>query len=158
MTVLTDDNLYESVTLSLMRYVEDFRAEVMPEAEYVNWDAHSNIGELPEADVIGLAGVGLAEDEDKKYEVTFGVLVSTWNDANLNRLTAAVSKMFGRVKPGRTIRVYALDAAGENAVDKTFMVAALPRAVTPVSKAEVRAVQGVECRLLLDPGALTSLR
>lgn len=156
--MLTDDNLYESVQMSLTRLVEDFREQHMPEAEHINWDAHANLNELPEADVIGLAGLGLAEDDDKQYEITFGILMSTYNDATLTRLTRLISRFFACVAPQKRIQVYSVSPDGETALETSWMVAALPRAVTPVSRAEVRAVQGVEARLLLDPGALSRLR
>jgi hypothetical protein len=155
---LTEENLYESVKLSLERFVDDFRVDHFPTATQINWDDHANIQELPEADVIGLAGIGLAEDEHKKYQITFGVLASTWGDKGLVRLTKAVSAMFGRIAPENKIVVYTESPDGLSAVPKSWMVTALPRAVTPVQKAEVRAVQGVECHVLLDPGATSYLR
>lgn len=153
---LSKDEIYESVVLSLTRWVEDFRLEQMPDATYVNWDAHATLNELPPGDLIGLAGVGMAEDEHRKYEITFGVQVATENDPNLHRMTALVSKMFGRVEPSTKLTVY--KAENGQAVPATWMVAALPRAVTPVLRAEIRAVQAVEAKLILDPGAASSLR
>src|SRR5690606_31998613 len=129
--MLTNDNLYESVQMSLTRLVEDFRAQHMPDAAHVNWDAHANLNELPESDVIGLAGLGLAEDDDKQYEVTFGILMSTYNDATLTRLTRLISRFFAQVAPQTRIQVYSVSPDGETALESSWLVAALPRAVTP---------------------------
>lgn len=59
---MSSPKIYAAVTLSLTKLVEEFRQAQMPDAAYVNWDAHAQIGELPQQDAIGLAGVGLAED------------------------------------------------------------------------------------------------
>ena len=154
--MLTDDILYESAVFSLQRMVEDFRVEHFSTATYLNWDAHATIAELPEGDLIGLAGVGMAEDEPKKFELVAGVQVSTTNDPNLDRMTRIISRLFSRVKPESRVDIYV--AQGGQVVKAGWMVTALPRGVTPVQRAEVRAVQAVEFRLLLDPAAASSLR
>ena len=156
--MLTERNLYASVVQSLTRFVEEARLELMPNGTLINWDGHATINELPEGDLIGLAGVGMSEDSPREYEVVFGILASTWDDENLYRLTQIVSDLRGRLVPETRLGVFTLSPDGLQAVEKSWMVAALPLAVTPVQKAEVRAVQGVECRLLLDPGATSSLR
>ena len=156
--MLTKYNLYSSVVQSLTRFVEEARVELMPSATLINWDGHANVNELPEGDLIGLGGVGMSEDEDRHYEVVFGILASTWDDENLYRLTNLISNLRGRLVPETRLGVFTLTPDGLQAVEKSWMVTALPLAVTPVQKAEVRAVQGVECRLLLDPGATSSLR
>lgn len=158
MPALTKRNLFKSVQQSLTRYVEEFRLAEMPDAAHINWDDHANINELPESDCIGLAGVGMTEDEENKFEVVFGIAVSTWKDERLTRMTDMISMLFGDMEAGTRFTLYAASADGLSAEAKSWMVAALPRAVTPVQKAEIRAVQAVECRLLIDPGATSSLR
>ncbi len=150
------EELFESLVLSLTRWVEDFRAAEMAGSEYVNWDGHANINELPQKDIIGLAGVGFAEDRPKNYQVVFGILVSTWDDPGLHRLTKLVSKLDGRLWPEKNISLY--KPAEVTLIPGAWMQIVLPRAVTPVSKAEVRAVQGVERHALVDPGVGSSLR
>lgn len=140
---------YAAVVLSLTRFVEDFRKAEMASAEYVNWDAHAQIAELPQKDAIGLAGVGLAEDAPGSYEVAAAIALSTWDDKNLIRLTKLVSKLFGSLPVQARIPVY--DPA--TAAETSFMVVANPRSVSPVGKAETRSVQALEFRLLLSPAA-----
>ena len=156
--MLNNANLFLSVTQSLARLVTDFAEAEMPGSQVINWDDHANINELPEQDVIGLAGIGLAEDEPKKYSITLGIMISTWNDPGLHRLTTAISKLFGQIAPGTRITVYTLSDNGLAADEASWMVTTLPRAALPITKAEVRAIQAVECQLLLDPGATSSLR
>jgi hypothetical protein len=146
--------LYDNVVASLGRVVELFREVEMPTADYVNWDAHASIGELPSNDLIGLAGVGFTEGESGHYEVVCGIAVSTWDDPNLARLTDLVSQVFGLFPPTTSVPVYD-HSTGDV---WSFMVVTTPRAVTPVGRAETRPVQAVEIRLLLDPGAGSSLQ
>ena len=153
---LSKSEIYSSVAFSLARRIEDFREEFMPNATYINWDAHATINELPAGDLIGLAGIGLAEDEHKKYEITFGIQIATENDPGLHRMTELISELFAVTEPETKIKVF--KAVNGEAVEASWLVAALPRAVTPVQRAEIRAVQAVEGKLLLDPGAASSLR
>lgn len=158
MTKIAPEKLYENVVLSLQGYAEAFRLEHMPTAEFVDWDDHANITELPEMDIIGLMGVGMAEDEANIYEIVCGFGISTYQDPGKARLTSLISKLRGRLVPKTAIRVLEPSVDGLTAIDKTWMVTALPLAVNPVMKAEVRAVQSIEVRLLLDPGASSPLR
>ena len=151
---LTEEQLFESIVLSLTRKVEDFRLANMPSSQYVNWDNHANINELPESDVCGLAGVGMAEDDDDIYSIVFGVAMSTWGDTGGHRLTKLISKMRAQFTKGTRLTVYDPDAM--TAVPKTWMITVLPLAVTPVQKAEVRAVQSVMVHALLDPSSTSS--
>lgn len=146
---MSSPKIYAAVTLSLTKLVEEFRQAQMLDAAYVNWDAHAQIGELPQQDAIGLAGVGLAEDEPGHYEVAAAVALSTWDDMNLIRLTKLVSDFFDLLPISGRVAVF-------NPADGTpmsFMVVAGPRSVSPVGKAETRSVQALEFRLLLSPDA-----
>lgn len=146
---MTQEDLYDNVVVSLIRFVEDFRKEFMADADYVEWDGHAELSELPKKDVIGMAGCGLAEDQPGLYEVVFGVQVSTWGDPNLGRLRKLVSRLRGRLVPETRITVYNHDTAAED----SWLVTATPLAVLPVARAETRAIQAVEVRALLSPAA-----
>lgn len=151
---MTEADLYDNVVSSLEKVVNDFRKEHMPDAEYVNWDAHAQLTELPQADCVGLAGVGLSEDDPKSYEIALGVAVSTWDDPGLYRLRKLMSKLRACFIPETRIQVYDHETAEPNC----FMVCVVPLGIMPVGKAETRSVQAMEVRLLLDPGAASSLR
>lgn len=150
--------LYLNVVLSLTRFVEDFRAANMPNADLIDWDDHANINELPEKDVIGLMGVGMATDAPYHHEVVFGVGISTYADKNKVRLTRLVSMMRGEIDPDAqaTIQIYEESPDGLTATKKSWMAMAHPVAVTPTSKTEVRVVQAVEGRALISPSSTTS--
>lgn len=154
--MLNAETLYEDVVNSLARRVEDFRLAHMPNATYINWDAHAEIEELPSGDLIGLAGVGMAEDEAGIYEIVFGVMIGTEQDENLHRLTRCMSRLRALFVPETRMTVYTVSDDGLSAVPDSWMVTKTPMAITPVSRAEVRPVQALEVRALLDPSALAS--
>ena len=151
---MAPEDLYDNVVASLIRFVQDFREEWMPDADYVNFDAHAQLNELPQKDIIGMAGVGFSEDDPSRYEIMCGISVSTWGDPNLARLTKMISKLRGRLIPGTALTVYDHDTAAPDA----HMVTITPLAIMPVGQAETRTVQSIEIHLLLDPSAGSSLR
>ncbi|AKU43544.1 hypothetical protein CPT_Seuss18 [Caulobacter phage Seuss] len=154
--MIKPEDLYINVILSLTRFVEDFRLAHMPTADLIDWDDHANIEELPEKDVIGLMGVGMATDVKDQHEVVFGIGLSTYADKGKVRLSRLISKMRGALDPEGTIQIYEESLDGLTAVKKSWMVLAHPVAVTPTSKTEVRVVQAVEARALVSPAATSS--
>jgi hypothetical protein len=142
--------LYENIIASIVKLAIDFIALEAPEAVYCDWDSHASLSELPKGTLIGPAGCGLTHD-DQKIEVVFGLGVGTDDDPNLFLLRSLVSKLFARVQPKTRIQIY--DAATAQKV--SWMVVTTPVAVTPTSRAEIRAMQFVECRALIDLRAAT---
>lgn len=152
---MTGDDLYNNIVQSVVKFALQFIADHAPEAGYVNWDAHSQVKELPEDDVlIGPAGVGMSHEMTDKIEVIFSIGVCTKSDPNLFKLTKLMSKLYGRLKPESRVTIYDHDTAAP----VSWMVTATPLEVTPVSKAEMRSMQFIEVRALIDPGATSSLR
>jgi hypothetical protein len=151
---MNEADLYNNVVVSITRVIEQFRLAEMPNSQYINWDAHAQINELPARDVIGLAGVGMAEDEPKNYSIVCGIAIATYEDPHLSRLTKLISKLRAKFANQARITVYDHGAA----VPDSFMVAALPLAIMPVGNTESRSMQAIEVHLILDPGAASSLR
>lgn len=152
---MTEEALYENVVLSLIKWIEDFRSASYPTATYVDWDAHASINELPTVPIcMGPAGCGLSEETPGEYEVVFSFGVGTYQDENLFRLRKAISQLFGKMRIGARIPIY--DATTAEVV--SWMVVTSPRAITPVTKAEVRSLQYVNLTARVDPGATSSLR
>lgn len=155
MQPVPDEDLYYDVVLSLIRFIEDFRKAKAPAAVYVDWDAHAQISELPKDNIlIGPAGCGLDEVSKDMYEVVFSFGISTYQDKNLFELRKLISQLFGALPIEKRIPIYS--AATGNVVSS--MVIKSPRAVTPVTKAEIRSLQFVELSALIEPGATSSLR
>src|SRR5690606_2590701 len=91
----------------------DLRKEVAPNAEYVDWDAHSQIAELPTKDVIGPAGCGLVENGPGDTDVVFSFGVGTYGDKNLVRLRRLASILYGRLKAETRIPVLDSETGAE---------------------------------------------
>lgn len=151
---MTEDDLYNNVVISLVKFVNQFREDEAPAADYVDWDAHAQIAELPTTPIlIGPAGCGMTETKEGQ-EVVFSFGIGSYQDTNLVELRRLISKLYGRLTVGTRIPV--VDAT--TGTEMSWMVVRTPRAVTPITKAEVRSLQFVELTALLDPGATSYLR
>jgi hypothetical protein len=150
---MAEEDVYDNIVQTLVKWIIDFKDDVCPTAEYLNWDAHSQIAELPKDGIlIGPAGCGLADEDDGMIEAVFSFGVSTINDPNLFELTKIISKLRGRLRPATKIPVYDHDTA----VIQSWMVVKTPIAITPVTKAEVRSIQFINLTALVSPGGPSS--
>lgn len=150
---MAEEDVYDNVVQSIVKWIQIYRADAAPASVYVNWDAHAQLDELPKDDMlIGPAGCGLADEPDGTQEVVFSIGVSTINDPNLFDLTRQMSKLRGRLRPGAKIPVYDHDTAEV----ASWMVIKTPIAVTPVTKAEIRSIQFINLTALLNPAATAS--
>lgn len=147
---MKQDRLYDNIKASISKLAVDFITNVAPTATYVDFDAHASQTDLPPGLIVGPAGCGLTED-DTKIEIIFGLGVATNNDPGLYVLTQTISKLRAIVIPKTRITIY--DHAP--ATPWSWMVVVTPQAITPVSRAEVRAMQFIECKALLDLRAVT---
>jgi hypothetical protein len=145
-------DIYSCICSSIIRFGETFRkANALPSATYFDWDAHAQLSELPENDVVGPAGIGLS-NEGKITQVVFSIGLATVGDANLFRLRKMMSQLYGELQPEMTIPVY--DTTGTR---RSWLVVKSPVTIAPVSKSEVRACQFISVMALLDPHASSSL-
>ena len=138
-------DLYNNIVYSIVKLVLDW----MPESvTYVDWDAHSQIQELPAGSLAGPAGCGMSHEEEG-IEVVFGIGVSTDDDPNLFVLRDLVSQVYALMAPERKIPIY--DQKSGSLEPVSWMVMRTPVSITPVSKAEIRSVQFIEGTALLNP-------
>lgn len=150
---MAEEDVYNNIVQSIVKWIQDYRADAAPGSVYLNWDAHSQVAELPkENTLIGPAGCGLTDEDDGMQEVVFSIGVSTINDPNLFELTKQMSKIRGRLRPQMTIPVY--DHA--TATISSWMIIRTPISVTPVTKAEIRSIQFINLTALLSPAATAS--
>lgn len=154
--MISNDDIYADITSSIIKFIEDWRKANAPDAAYFDWDSHAQEGELPKSPdiLLGPAGIGVTEEETDMYEVVFAICVSSYNDKNLFQLRKLISKLFGALQVGQTMNV--VDATTGQV--KGTLVIKTPRAVTPVTKAEIRSLQFIELTAALNPGAVSSLR
>ena len=78
--------------------------------------------------------------------------VGNSDDLNNFRLTKLVSKLYGILAPETRIPIYDLTTT----LPVSWMVVKTPVAITPVTRAEIRSIQFVECRALMDLAASSS--
>lgn len=116
--------------------------------QFVDWEAHANIEELPDADLIGPTSLVLMEISPQMYDVNFSIAVSTYkSDENLFRLRSYLSLIFNSVRPTKQITVY--EAGTLNEIG--YIMCQDGTAVLPMSRAVTRPFQYVQVNGLLEP-------
>jgi hypothetical protein len=132
--------------------------EAKPEGvNYIDWDAHAEIHELPSDDLLmGLSGVSMAQEEDE-IQVVFQVGISSQNDPNLFQLRALTGLAYAAFKPETRIDIFNksdVDSGGD-LIPVTWMVTTTPLEILPINRAEIRNVQFMNCTALLNPASLS---
>lgn len=143
---------------SITKMTQSVIAEVAllhPEVEFgfIDWEAHANIMELPEMDLIGPTAINITEHSQQFVEVNFALAVSTYaSDENLFRQREIVSVIFERMRAQKQIPFF--DAA--SASPKGYMIFTDGTAILPMSRADARPFQFVQGSCLLEPSSLGS--
>ena len=125
---------------SLVRFLKN---EYPTPWEFIDWEAHANIHDLPAVDLMGLAGLGATADEGTD---TFIVTVafSPLQDENLFKVRKAAGELYEKWRvPGYTIPLY--DAESTDEIGK--LVVTDGSTLAPVGRAEVRPYQIVSAHL-----------
>lgn len=104
------DNIQYDVRSSLLKMCKDFITQnSLTGYEVFDFDAHAGVNDLPNNHLIGIAEYSLGEMSDT-YEGECMVIICTkQDDTNLKELYPNTSKMFARLKAGRTIPVVQSD-------------------------------------------------
>lgn len=146
------DKLYENLHSSLVSFaqtiIED-RKELYPDVliDFIDWEAHANIHELPDKDLIGLTAVTLTEEDPEMFSGSFTVGISTFaNDKNLFRLRNYVGKAFSEMRPLKRVPLY--DA--ENCLQLGWLHIVDGTTVMPMTKADARPLQFIQCGFVFD--------
>lgn len=100
-------NLWKSTVRVLTDTITDL-LPISPGLVFMNMDAHAEIAEWPNQDIVGLAMFGIEFDEHMVV-VNFAVGVSTYEDPQLLRHVTIMDALVDKFKPGVTHVV--LDAA-----------------------------------------------
>lgn len=143
------ENFWGSI-VSFCNDVADSRKVLYPtvDIEYIDWEAHANIQELPDADLIGSTAVTFTEEAPEIFSMSFTIGVSTHaSDKSLFRLRNYVGEIFSRLRPGQQIPFYDSVTAAQigwlNITDGTM--------VMPMTRADVRPLQFIQCHGVIDP-------
>lgn len=116
--------------------------------EYIDWEAHANIHELPEKDMIGSTAVTFTEESPDEFSMSFTIGVSTYgDDPSLFRLRNYVGEVFKRLRPGSKIPFY--DA--QTATQLGWIYITDNTMVMPMTRADVRPLQFIQCHGVIDP-------
>lgn len=147
--MIREDEIYDDVTISLEKYCVDKIAALQsdyPGLQFLDWDSVAEVHELPDADILGPAGLGLTE-EDNMWQLVMSVGVSTVNDKDISRLRKLASKVFADFRPRKIVPIY----RNETATEIGWAVVQSPVIITPVSRQASRALQFIQFQALLDP-------
>lgn len=137
--------LYENIWASLVNFCNDVLEG--KDAQYVDWEAHANLHELPEGDLIGTIAITFTEEAPELFSGSFSIGVSTQtNDVSLFRLRSYVGEVFSKLRPGMQIALFDRESMIQlgwlHVVDGTH--------VMPMQRADARPLQFVQCNFVFD--------
>lgn len=147
-TILADT--WGSVVVLTQGLVNQFKQDYpgVP-IQFHDWEAHSNVAELPDADLIGPMSLGITEESPELIEASFAIGISTYQgDKNLFRLREFVGRAFERLRFGQSMTLF--DA--RTAAEKGMYHFASGTILAPMSKADARPFQYCQAVALLNPG------
>lgn len=127
----------------VIRYLNTNRTGTM-EVLYQDWDAHADLQEMPNADLIGMNGFAIT-DQDRTHEIVFGVTICTYNDPNVFRLTEFSNEFYKRMRTHKQFPLFDPETASPIGV-ATFESGTT---VTPVARVEVRPTMSISCSALI---------
>lgn len=149
-------NIHASIWGSIVKMCNELIAEFRLEnpsanIQFIDWEAHANIEELPDTaqDLIGPTSLVIMETSPEMFDINFAIAVSTYStDENLFRLRAYISKIFERLRPLKKFIVYDSETAGTIG----YVVATNGTGIMPMSRSTNRPFQYVQVAGLLGPG------
>lgn len=144
--------IVSNVTGSLARFcqdvIEDLHAQGLSQnAQFLNFDFHADVHELPPTDLLGIIGLAIDED-DKEHTVTVGFCVTCFDDLNGFRHREIMAMLYERLRPEMTLTYY--DAA--TAEELGWMVVIDGTSLLPVGRSEVRPFQFLQVAMKVSPG------
>jgi hypothetical protein len=144
-------NIWASITVFTQGIITELKADYPDvDIQYIDWETHANVSELPNADLIGPTSLTFMEVAPQLIEVNFAIAVSTYGtDQNLFRHRDYIGRIFEKLRPEKQI-VY-FDAAA--ATVRGFLVCTDGTMVAPMTRADVRPFQFVQSQALLEPSS-----
>ena len=122
-----------------------------PEAniQFIDWEAHANIEELPDTDLIGPTSLVIMETSPQFFDVNFAIGVSTYStDSNLFRLRHYISMAFNRLRVGKQIPIYQAGTTTKIG----YLKFSDGTGAMPMTRATTRPWQYVQVQGQLEPG------
>ena len=142
-------NTYSSIIVFCQQIIQALPTPVT----FIDWEAHANIEELPDADLLGPTAVAITDGGPGEQSVSFAVGVCTYEgDRNLFRHREIMAAVFERMRPERKLTFYDASAGSEESV----LVFLPGTTVSPMSRAKSRPWQFVQAESLLVPSSEVS--
>lgn len=140
----------ENIWASLVRWTQDKLIElnsagVLNNGQYIEWDAHASINDLPSSDLMGLKAFAVMEDENI-LNISCAIGIATMNETNLFRLRKAAATIFESLRRDNSISYY--DADSGLVINQMVLVDGTH--MTPVARADVRSIQFIQFEALLE--------
>lgn len=145
--------IYQDIWGSIVKLSQDLIASVEPDypdidIQFIDWEAHANIEELPAADLIGPTSLTVTEHESGLFEASFAIGASSYStDQNLFRHRDYIARIFELMRPEMKMKLYDAGSASEKGV----MVFTNGTLIAPMSRAETRPWQYCQGVALLIP-------
>ncbi len=147
-------NIHPSIWGSIVAFcnaaIEEARL-LHPEAkiQFIDWEAHANIEELPNCDLIGPTALVVMETSPQMFDVNFAIAVSTYqSDEHLFRHRHYLSMIFEKMRVGKQLPIY----DDETAQEFGYLIFTDGTGVMPMTRAVTRPWQYVQVQGLLEPG------
>lgn len=142
-------NIWGSIAVLTNQIIDELKLKYPDQdIQFEDWETHANIAELPNSDLIGPTSLAITEVSPQFIEFEFAISVSTYaTDSNLFRLRDYIGTIFEKLRPEQKLVYY--DA--ETAAPLTFMIVTDGTTIAPMTRADVRPVQYVQCSVVLEP-------
>lgn len=128
--------IYTTIQKSLIRFCIDHGN--LHGQEFVNFDAHASINELPAGDLVGIRGLGIAIDEHL-LDIQVAIGISLEQDRDMTRHGDAMDPLIAKLIPTSEIKVY----DPESGAVINWMIVTADVSVAPVDREDSRTLQFV---------------
>lgn len=148
------EDLHGSLVAFVNNVIEDRKLKYADvPIDFIDWEAHANVQELPDTDLLGTTAVTFTEEDPELFSGSFSVGVSSYaSDKNLFRLRNYVGEVFRRLRLGEKIPYYDREAL----VQRGWLYITNGTSVLPMTKADVRPLQFVQCNFVFEATTATS--
>lgn len=142
-------NFYLNAWASIVRFSQDTITQLVSEGvssslQFIDWDAHAKIQELPPSDLLGPGGLALM-DTHEEIVINFTIGVATHGDTQLFRQRTIVDRVHSLMRPQNQIVLYDLETSEPTGI----LVFTEGTSILPMSRSENHAVQFIQAEALL---------
>jgi hypothetical protein len=144
----TYENIWGSVVKLCQSMIVDMTTVGQITPQFIDWEAHANIHELPNIDLLGPAHLAFEEESPHVIRANITIGVSAYNDANLFRHRRLAGLVFDRCRIGATFPYFKAD---ETNTKPSFFKVLDGVTIPPMTRSEVRPLTFIQFEALLAP-------